>query len=115
MADGELQHSILYLPPYEGESISHYLGRWFRQEAVSLSDSFSLSRKLKLGSVLWRWQHFYFNPSNHDLLLKISTLTEVEVDRLLQMFPPEREPIKPKPIRLCAACYVEAPYHCMGW
>ena len=38
-----LPHSPRYLPPYEDESISHYLGRWMRQPTVSISNASSLS------------------------------------------------------------------------
>lgn len=111
----ETNPSLLYLPPYDDESISHYLGRWYRQEVVN-TDSYTLGKRLRLGTILWRWENFYFNPpSTCEALEKINELMGLGVERLMLMFPPQHEPIKPKPIRLCAACYVEAPYHCMSW
>ena len=110
------QHSLLYLTPFDGESISHYLGRWFRKETVNISNSFSLAKTLRLGKTLYRWERFYFNPPpDQEELEKMSDLMGVEIERLRAMFPPEAEPIKPTPIRMCAACYAEAPYHRMAW
>ena len=39
----------------------------------------------------------------------------LDIDRRRQMFPPADEPIKLGPIRLCGACYAEAPYHRLSW
>lgn len=115
MESDEIKSSLLYLSPYEGESISHYLGRWYQQEIVS-TESYTLGRSLGLGAILWRWENFYFNPrptcSN---LKKIDDLIGLGTDRLMLMFPPANEPIKPRPIRICAACYTETPYHRMKW
>jgi hypothetical protein len=107
--------SLLYLLPYDDESISHYLGRWYRQEVVS-TDSYTLGKKLRLGKTLWRWENFYFNPPpNQEELEKMNELMGLEAEELILMFPPRSEPIKLEPIRLCAACYSEAPYHRMNW
>ncbi|XGW00044.1 MAG: TniQ family protein [Leptolyngbya sp. BL-A-14] len=115
MESGEVYHSPLYLPPYDDESISHYLGRWFRQEVVQ-TDAIILGKKLRLGKILWRWQNFYLNPEpTREQIAKIGGLMELEVERLLLMFPPENEVSSPRPIRLCAFCYVEAPYHKLEW
>lgn len=116
MENEEVQHSILYLPPYDGESISNYLGRWCRQEVVSI-DTFALGKRLRLGKTLWRWERFYLNPfPTRWELQKIDKLMEVGIDRLLLMFPPPHEPlVKPDTIRICAACYAETPYHRMSW
>ncbi len=40
-----------YVLPYEGESISHYLGRWRRYEVNSLSSPGGLGRFAGIGSV----------------------------------------------------------------
>jgi TniQ len=115
MESEETNLSLLCFLPYDDESISHYLGRWYRQEIVS-SDSYSLGRRLRLGKTLWRWENFYFNPPpTRQELQKIDNLMGLGLERLLLMFPPEHEPIKPRPIRICATCYAEAPYHRMSW
>ena len=111
-----VQESPLHLPPFDCERISHYLCRWYRLETVSISNSTSLSRKLRLGKTLYRWEKFYFNPPpDQEELEKMSAIMHLDIDRLRQMFPPEDEPIKPEPIRLCGACYAEAPYHRLSW
>ena len=112
----ETQHPLLYLPPYEGESISHYLGRFRRHEVVSVSAPSSLSQAIGLGSALTRWEKFRFNPfPKREELETLGKLTGVDTDRLTQMLPPKGERIKLDPIRLCAACYREAPYHRIEW
>lgn len=116
MESEEVHSSLLYLPPYDDESISHYLGRWYRQEVVS-TDSYSLGKRLRLGKTLWRWENFYFNPPpTCEELQKIDNLMELGLERLLLMFPPAHEPpVPPRPIRICAACYAETSYHRMSW
>ena len=39
----------------------------------------------------------------------------LEAERLLVMFPPQGEPINVRVMRVCCACYDEAPYHRMKW
>jgi hypothetical protein len=115
MQSEEIHWSLLYLAPYDGESISHYLGRWYRQEIVN-TDSYTLGKRLRLGKTLWRWENFYFNPPpTPEELQKIGELMGLEVGRLLLMFSPTHEPIKPRPIRICATCYAENPYHRVSW
>ncbi|GFE68756.1 hypothetical protein [Chroococcus sp. FPU101] len=116
MEKEELQRSIRYLPHYEGESISHYLGRWMRKESVSIAKLSALSRQLKLGTTLGRWERFYFNPPpSEDELARLGEIIDLEMDRLRLLFPPIGETINPESIRLCAACYTEMPYHvCNG-
>ncbi|NJL22427.1 MAG: hypothetical protein HC895_19035 [Leptolyngbyaceae cyanobacterium SM1_3_5] len=115
MEGEEIPRSIVYLAPHEGESISHYLGRWFRQDVVQ-ADSFSVGGRLRLGKILLRWEKFYFNPPPSSTeIAKLAKLIDLETEQLMQMFPPEGESIDPHPIRLCAACYGEAPYHRMQW
>jgi hypothetical protein len=115
MNSGE-ECSLVYLSPYDGESISSYLGRWCRQEVVSI-DTYTLGKRLRLGKTLWRWERFYLNPfPTRWELQKIDKLMEVGVDRLLLMFPPPHESlVKPDTIRICAVCYTETPYHRISW
>ncbi|MCY7273411.1 MAG: hypothetical protein LH702_06620 [Phormidesmis sp. CAN_BIN44] len=44
-------------------------------------------------------------------MAKLGNLIDLEIERLVQMFPPENRPSNPRPIRLCAACYGEASCH----
>jgi DNA-directed RNA polymerase subunit RPC12/RpoP len=104
------------ITPFDGESISHYLGRVRRADAVSASSISGLSRALGLGIALARWEKFRFNPYPSQIELQaLGQLVGLSVDCLLAMLPPEDEPIKLQPIRFCPACYMEAPYHRMKW
>jgi hypothetical protein len=107
---------LWYLEPYPGESISHYFGRFRRQELVSISAPDSLSKAAGIGSVLARWEKFRFNPfPTQEELEAIGKLIGLDVERLWQMLSPRGERMKLEPIRLCAACYTEAPYHRLEW
>lgn len=97
------------IQPYQGESISHYLGRVRRADAVSASSASGLSKALGLGIALARWEKFRFNPYPSRVELEaLDELVRLGVDRLIELFPPEDEPIRLQPIRFCPACYVES-------
>ena len=116
MTDPTAEYFSIALQPYEDESISHYLGRWKRQEVVSLSSIGSLSRQLRLGTAMSRWEKFYLNPfPTLKQLEQLGKVMGIEGERLLLMFPPKGEPINVRIVRLCCACYDEAPYHRMKW
>ena len=116
MTDPTAECFSIVLQPYEGESISHYLGRWKRQEVVSLTSIGSLSRQLRLGTAMSRWENFYLNPfPTLKQLEKLGKVMGIEGERLLLMFPPKGEPINVRISRLCCTCYDEAPYHRMKW
>lgn len=105
-----------HVEPYEGESISHYFGRYRREETVSISSPSRLSQEAGIGPVLARWEKFRFNPfPTKEELEAIGRLIGLDAERLLQMLPSKGEPMKLEPIRLCAACYAEAPYHRLKW
>lgn len=97
--------------PYEGESISHFLGRFRRENSLSCG---GLGQITGLYSSIARWEKFRFNPpSSLEQLEKLSAIVQVEVATLQTMFP--SAPMKMTPIRLCSACYGEKPYHRMEW
>jgi hypothetical protein len=101
-----------YLEPYEGESISHYFGRYCRREAVK--SPAQLSQAAGLGPILARWEKFRFHPfPSAEELEQIGALIGLTRMQLEALLPKERMTLKP--IRLCAACYLEAPYHRMEW
>ena len=104
------------IEPHEGESISHYLGRFKRTEAVSVSSSGRLSRALGLGIALARWEKFRFNPYPSQIELEaLGKIVGLSAEQLILLFPPKDEPIKLQPIRFCPACYTETSYHRMVW
>lgn len=102
--------------PYQGESISHYLGRLRRLKANSLPSGYSLGKIAGIGAVTTRWEKLYLNPfpSNEDLDA-LGKLINVPVNRLYEMLPPKGVTMKPRPIRLCSACYAEVPCHRIEW
>ncbi len=105
-----------YVKPYEGESISHYLGRWRRYEVNSLSSPGSLGKFAGIGSVTARWEKFRFNhfPTQEELEA-VSKVMEMDVEELIATLPTKDQPMKLEPIRLCATCYRDRPYHRLEW
>lgn len=105
-----------YVKPYQGESISHYLGRWRRYEVNSLSSPGSLGIFAGIGSVTARWEKFRFNhfPTQEELEA-VSEVMEMDVKELIATLPSKNQPMKLEPIRLCAACYDDRPYHLLEW
>lgn len=105
-----------YVKPYEGESISHYLGRWRRYEVNSLSSAGSLGKFAGIGSVPARWEkfRFYHFPTTEELEA-VSKVMEMDVEELIATLPTKNQPMKLEPIRLCAACYSDRPYHRLEW
>jgi len=107
---------IAKVEPYEGESISHYFGRFRHYELNSISAPTGLSVAAGLGFALSRWEKFRFNPfPEHKELAAMGKLVGIDADRLLAMFPPKGTITVNRSTRLCAACYAEAPYHRMEW
>jgi hypothetical protein len=105
-----------YVEPYEGESISHYLGRLRRLKANSLPSAYSLGKLTELGGILGRWEKLYFNPfPSYEELEALGKLIRVDATRLAEMLPPKGVSMKPRPILLCAVCYAENPYHRIEW
>lgn len=116
METDKSQNLAWYVEPYEGESISHYFGRYRRSEAVCVSSPGSLGKAAGIGSVLARWEKFRLIPfPTQEELEAIGSLIGLDAQRLFQMLPPKGEGMKMEPIRLCAACYSEQPYHRIEW
>lgn len=99
--------------PFDGESISHYLGR---VERANEWTGYLVGKEAGIGAVLTRWKRFYFNPfpSNNELN-SLAALIEIPALRLAEMLPPKDEAIKSTPTRLCAACFAEVPCHKIIW
>lgn len=105
-----------YVEPYEGESISHYLGRLRRFKANSLPSAHSLGKLAGLGAIVGRWEKLYFNPfPSYAELEALGKLIRVDATRLAEMLPPKGVTMKPRPIRLCGACFGESPCHRIEW
>lgn len=116
MKSETIQNPPWYLEPFEGESVSHYFGRFRRQEIISVSSPASLSKAAKIGPALSRWEKFRFNPRpKQKELEKMGKLIGLDADKLALMFPPSGEATVHRSTRLCGACYKEAPYHRIEW
>jgi hypothetical protein len=116
MKQERVQQPPWYLEPYPDESVSHYFGRFRRQEIISVANPGSLSRAAGIGPVLHRWEKFYLNPHPTQKELEaMGQLIGLEVQRLAQMFPPKDVARVYRSTRLCGLCYKEAPYHRLSW
>lgn len=99
--------------PLAGESISHYLGRFRRENELSPTQ---LGKISGLGAIIGRWEKFRFNPpSSQEQLKALTKVIGVEANRLEEMLPPQGTGMRLSLIRLCAACYVENPCHQIEW
>lgn len=114
--NNEMLPRLGYVEPYEGESISHYLGRLRRFKANGLPSGYSLGTIAGIGAVTTRWEKLYFNPfPSSEELEALGRLIRVQVERMYEMLPPKGVTMKPRPIRLCGACYAEVPCHRIEW
>ncbi|MBD1904085.1 TniQ family protein [Trichocoleus sp. FACHB-832] len=109
----EIQPWLFAIAPLDGESLSHFLGRFRRENNLSVS---RLGREAGIGAVVARWEKFYLNPfPSRKELEALAKVVQVDADRLREMLPPEGVGMKHEPIRLCGACYPESPYHKIEW
>jgi len=113
MEDWEIQPWLFALKPYEGESLSHFLGRFRRENDLTPS---GLGKEAGIGGVVARWEKFRFNPPPSPVELeKLAKVVQVDTEGLRAMLPPTGVGMKMTPIRLCGACYREVPCHRMEW
>lgn len=108
-----IQPWLFRVEPLEGESLSHFLGRFRRANYLTIS---GLGKAAELGGTIARWEKFRFNPPpSRQQLEKLVAVVKVDVDRLLLMLPPPGVGMKMEPIRLCGACCAESAYHKIEW
>jgi TniQ len=108
-----IQSWLLSVEPFAGESLSHFLGRFRRQNHLSPS---ALGDLAGVGAVIARWERFHLNPFPSDAeLAAVAEVVGVTPERFRQMLAPEGVKMKCEPIRLCAACYQKEPYHRLEW
>ncbi|OKH53936.1 hypothetical protein NIES2101_09335 [Calothrix sp. HK-06] len=104
---------LFQVEPFEGESLSHFLGRFRRANELTPG---GLGKATGLGGAIARWEKFRFNPPpDGQQLEKLAVVTAINVDRLTQMLAPPGTGMKLEPIRLCGACYAESPCHKIEW
>lgn len=113
MVDAGIQPWLFEVEPYEGESLSHYLGRFRRQNHLTPG---GLGTMAGIGAVVARWEKFHLNPyptwAQFEALEKVLGLS---AERLWAMLPNQGEGMQCEPIRLCGACYGENPCHRIEW
>ncbi|BAZ48747.1 hypothetical protein NIES4103_13560 [Nostoc sp. NIES-4103] len=113
MEIGAEEPRFFEVEPLNGESLSHFLGRFRRENYLTSSQ---LGKLTGLGAVISRWEKLYFNPfPTRQELEALATVVRVNADRLTEMLPLKGVTMKPRPIRLCAACYAEYPCHRIEW
>ena len=109
----ELQSWLFRAEPFEGESLSHFLGRFRRENEMTAS---GLGKEAGIGAVVARWEKFYHNPfPDLEQLGALAQVVGIDAQRLREMLPPEGVGMKHQPIRICAACYNEFPCHRIKW
>ncbi|MBG1270873.1 TniQ family protein [Nostoc sp. WHI] len=109
----KIQPWLFQIEPLNGESLSHFLGRFRRANDLTPT---GLGKAAGLGGAIARWEKFRFNPPpSRQQLEALAKVVEVDADRLAKMLPPAGVGMKLEPIRLCAACYVESPCHKIEW
>lgn len=108
-----IQPWLFQVEPYEGESFSHFLGRFRLPNHLTPS---GLGKLAGIGAVVARWERFHLNPfPSQKELEKLSEVVGVSVERLTEMLPSEGIGMQWTPIRLCGACYAENPCHRIEW
>ncbi|AUT01643.1 hypothetical protein CLI64_15310 [Nostoc sp. CENA543] len=113
MEIGAEEPRVFEVEPLDGESLSHFLGRFRRENYLTSSQ---LGKLTGLGAVVSRWEKFYFNPfPTRQELEALASVVRVNADRLADTLLPKGVTMKPRPIRLCAACYAEVPCHRIEW
>lgn len=113
MTISDIQPWFFSVEPIEGESISHFLGRFRRANELTPT---GLGRAAGLGAAIARWEQFRFNPPpSQPQLEALAGVVGVGAYRLAQMSPPMGMGMNHKPIRLCGACYGEFACHQIEW
>ena len=109
----EIQLWLFLVEALEGESFSHFLGRFRRRNHLTPS---ALGQLAGIGAVVARWERFHLNPFPSVKELEgLAKVVEIEAQRLREMLPTQGVAMKREPIRLCGACYAESPSHRMEW
>lgn len=113
MVDSEIQPWLFDVESYEGESLSHFLGRFRLKNHLT---SYALGQTAGIGAVVARWERFHLNPyptqAQFEMLGKVLNISP---ERLWAMLPPQGEGMQCEPVRLCGACYGEIPCHRIEW
>lgn len=113
MVDSGIQPWLFAVEPYEGESLSHFLGRVRSRNHLTAN---GLGKLAGIGAVVARWERFHLNPYPTQAQFEsLGELLDLPPERLWAMLPPKGEGMQCEPIRLCGACYGENPCHRIEW
>lgn len=113
MVDSGIQPWLFEVEPYDGESLSHFLGRVRLKNHLTAN---GLGRMAGIGAVIARWERFHLNPYPTQAQFEaLGKVLGVSPERLWAMLPPKGEGMQWEPIRLCGACYGERPCHRIEW
>jgi hypothetical protein len=113
MEASDVQPWLFRVELFQGESLSHFLGRFRRANNLTPT---GLGKMAGLGGAIARWEKFRFNPPpSRQQLEALAAVIGVEGDRLVQMLPPAGVGMKLEPVRLCGACYAQSPCHRIEW
>jgi len=113
MEASDVQPWLFRVELFEGESLSHFLGRFRRANNLTPT---GLGKVAGLGGAIARWEKFRFNPPpSLEQLEALAVVVGVEGDRLQGMLPPPGVEMKLEPIRLCGACYAQSSCHRIEW
>ena len=105
MEEWKIEPWLFVVEPFEGESISHFLGRFRRENDLSPS---GLGKEAGIGGAIARWEKFRFNPPPSERELEaLARIVQVDGERLRKMLPLKGVGMKMSPIRLCGACYTQ--------
>lgn len=97
----EIQPWLFRVEPYEEESLSHFLGRFRRENELTPS---GMGKTAGIGAVVARWEKFHLNPfPSQPELEAVACVVGVEAERLAQMLPLKGVGMNHSPIRLCGA------------
>lgn len=111
--DNGIEPWLFLVEPFEGESLSHFLGRIRRLNYLSPT---ALGALAGIGGVIARWEKFYHNPFPSDKELSpLGEMIGLSIVELKLMLPSKNVPMKCDPIRLCGGCYGDLPYHRLEW
>ena len=93
----EIEPWLFRVEPLEGESLSHFLGRFRRANELTPT---GLGKMARLGGAIARWEKFRFNPPpSLQQLDALAVVVGVEGHRLQEMLPPPGVGMKLEPIR----------------
>ena len=109
----ELQPWLFQVEPYPEESFSHFLGRFRRANCLSGGQLSAMLGKRSYIVSYWEAPSRRRRPEGADLK-RLSQMTGVEESRFRLMWSPPGIELH-WPTRLCAQCYVEAPWHKLTW